>query len=67
MTIKDKLLIYINRKYCELEASKSQLNHNRRYYPMDSLDYYESMRTDIEIQCFKSFVDDITAIVLNCK
>ena len=67
MTIKDKLTIYIYRKSCELEERKKELSYHRRYEPCDSLDLYEIMRQDIEIECFNQIVNDLYKIILNCK
>lgn len=67
MTVKDKLMIYVYRKSCELEERKKQNTYNRRYQPCDSLELYELMREDIEIECFNQLLNDIYQIVLNCK
>lgn len=67
MTVKDKMIVYIYRKGAQLENAKKEIDMHRRYYPMDSLDLYEAMRQDIEIQCWEQFVNDIYNIVINCK
>lgn len=67
MTIKDKLMIYIYKKSCFYEQQKKDLDYKRRYFPMDSLDIYETMRQDIEIECFENFLLELYQIVLNCK
>lgn len=67
MTLKDKLMIYISRKYSELEADKANLNSIRFRGSFDSLDIYELMRSDIRIQCWSEFIDELFSIVLNIK
>lgn len=67
MTLRDKLMIYIYRKSCIYEQQKKDLDYMRRYAPMDSLDMYEAMRQDIEIECFSHMLDELMQIVLNCK
>ena len=67
MTVKDKLMIYVYRKGCELEERKKEISYHRKYQPCDSLDLYEIMRQNIEIECFNEILDDIYRIVLNCK
>lgn len=67
MTVKDKLMIYVYRKSCELEESKKELDYQRKFRPCDSLDLYEIMRQDIEIECYNQIVNDLYSIVLNCK
>ena len=49
------------------EQQKKDLDYMRRYGPMDSLDMYEAMRQDIEIECFNHMLDELMQIVLNCK
>lgn len=34
---------------------------------MDSLDMYETMRQDIEIECYENLLSELYQIVLNCK
>ena len=67
MTVKDKLMIYVYRKGCELEESKKELNYHRKFCPCDSLDLYEIMRQDIELEVWNSLLNDLYQIVLNCK
>lgn len=67
LTIKDKILIYIYRKNCFLEQQKKDFDYQRRHMPLDSLELYEAMRQDIEIQCWNEFVDELYRIVLNCR
>lgn len=64
MTFKDKILVYLYNKSCELESEKKDMDYNRRYRPMDSLDMYEIMRSDIRIQSWNEFVDELMKIVL---
>lgn len=52
-------MIYIYRKGCELEESKKELDWQRKFRPCDSLDLYEIMRQDIEIECYNQIVQDI--------
>ena len=67
MTIKDKLMIYIYRKSCMYEQQKKDLLYRRQHHPMDSLDMYEIMRQDIEIECFEQLLQELHQVVLNCK
>lgn len=67
MTIKDKLMIYIYRKSCLYEEQKKDLLYRRQHYPIDSLDMYEIMRQDIEIECYENLLVELYQIVLNCK
>lgn len=65
MTSKDKVIIYLYNKSCQLEVEKKEMDYNRRYRPMDSLDMYEIMRSDIRIQCWNEFVDELMRVVLS--
>lgn len=67
MSIKDKLMIYIYRKSCFYEEQKKDLLYRRQHYPIDSLDMYEIMRQDIEIECYENLLVELYQIVLNCK
>lgn len=67
MTIKDKLMIWLYRKSCYYEEQKKDLDYNRRFRPMDSLDMYETMRHDIEIECYNNLIDELLQIILNSK
>lgn len=67
MTIKDKLMIYIYRKSCLYEEQKKDLLYRRQHYPIDSLDMYEIMRQDIEIECYENLLVELYQLVLNCK
>lgn len=67
MNIKDKIMIYIYRKMTELEQDKENLRYQVRTQPMDSLDMYEIMRSDIRLQTWDEFMKELFNIVLNCK
>ncbi len=67
MSIKDKLIIYVYNKKTELEQEKQQLNYQIRYQPMDSLELYENMRSQVYIEAFNNFLTDIFNIIINCK
>lgn len=67
MTLKDKLMIFIYRKMTKLENEKEQLRHQIRYQPLDSLDLYELMREDVRLSAWKEFIDELFAVILNCK
>ena len=64
MTFKDKIFLYLYNKSVVLENEKKDIDYNRRYRPMDSLDMYECMRSDIRIQCWNEFVDQLMNIVI---
>lgn len=67
MSIKDKLMMYIYKKSCIYEQQKKDMDYRRKYYPMDSLDMYETMRQDIEIECYENLLSELYQLVLNCK
>lgn len=67
MSIKDKLMMYIYKKSCIYEQKKKDMDYRRKYYPMDSLDMYETMRQDIEIECYENLLSELYQLVLNCK
>lgn len=67
MTVRDKLIIYIYRKMNDLENEKETVRHQVRFQPMDSLDMYEVMRSDIRINTWNEFMHELFEIVLNCK
>lgn len=67
MTIKDKIIIYIYNKSNDIEMQTEQLNHQLRYYPMDSLEMYEIMRQKVYVTAWKEFLDELFKIVINCK
>ena len=67
MNVKDKLMIYIYRKMTELEKEKDDIRRQLRFQPMDSLDMYELMRSDIRINAWNEFIEELFNIVLNCK
>ncbi len=67
MTIKDKIMIYIYHKLNDLESEKNEINRSLRFQPMDSLDMYELMRSEIRISAWNEFVNDIYKIIINCK
>ena len=67
MTVKDKLMIYIYRKMTDLENEKEAIRRQVRFQPMDSLDMYEVMLTDIRVNAWNEFMHELFEIVLNCK
>ena len=67
MNFKDKLMIYIYNKNNVLELESEALHNQVRFQPMDSLDHYEVMRDKIRISAWKEFLDDLYAILINCK
>ena len=67
MTLRDKLMIYIYNKNDVLELESESLHNQVRFQPMDSLDHYEVMRDKIRISAWKEFLDDLYAILINCK
>ena len=60
-------MIYIYRKTNELEEDRNQLRSQIRYHPVDSLDLYEIMRDDVRISAWKEFIDELFAVIINCK
>lgn len=67
MTIRDKLLVYIMRKYNELEQDKDIIRTQIKVSPMDSLDHYEVFRSKVRNEVWQEFVDELYKIILNCK
>ena len=67
MTIKDKLMMYVYRKTNEIENEKEELRRHLRYHPVNSLDMYEILRDEIRANAWKEFIDEIFAIIINCK
>lgn len=67
MSLKDKLMVYIYRKMTQLDNEKEVLRHQLRYQPLDSLDLYELMREDVRLSAWKEFVDELFAVIMNCK
>lgn len=66
MTLKDKMILYVYHKGNELENEKETLNSQRRYQIMDTLDMYENMRSEIRINAFNEFVQDLFKIIMYC-
>lgn len=66
MTLKDKMILYVYHKGNELENEKETLNSQRRYQVMDTLDMYENMRSEIRINAFNEFVQDLFKIIMYC-
>lgn len=67
MSLKENLMIYIYNKMTEMEMDKENLLAMRFKGSFDSLDIYEIMRSDIRIQCWNEFLDDIYKIVFSFK
>ena len=51
----------------QLENEREQLRFQLRYQPLDSLDLYELMREDVRLSAWKEFVEELFAIIMNCK
>ena len=66
MTLKDKLLIYVNRKLNETEFLKQNCEMNFKN-SKDSLEMYEKLREEIKIECLEEIINDIFKIVFFCK
>lgn len=67
MTIKDKMLVYIYRKTCEIEQEEKELKMSLRLSALDNLDHYEILLHRIRLQSWNEFIDDLYKIVINCK
>lgn len=67
MTVKDKLMIYIYKKNCELEQEEESIRLQCRFMPLDSLEHFELMNSKMRISAWKEFLNDLYRIVLNCK
>lgn len=67
MTIKDKMLVYIYRKTCEIEQEEKDLKLTLRLSALDNLDHYEILLHRIRLQSWNEFIDDLYKIVINCK
>lgn len=67
MTIKDKMLVYIYRKTCEIEQEEKDLKMSLRLSALDNLDHYEILLHRIRLQSWNEFIDDLYKIVINCK
>lgn len=67
MTIKDKMLVYIYRKTCEIEQEERDLKMTLRLSALDNLDHYEILLHRIRLQSWNEFIDDLYKIVINCK
>ncbi len=66
MGIKDKLMIYIYRKKCQLEEEDKTLKRSLQLSALDNPDHYEILLQRIRIQAWNEFVEDLYRIVLNC-
>ncbi|MBQ8267829.1 MAG: hypothetical protein IJZ21_05540 [Clostridia bacterium] len=64
MNIKDKVIVYLYNKSSQFESEKRQIDEIRRYKPLDSLDYYEILRSEIKIECWNEFIDDLMRIII---
>lgn len=64
MNIKDKIIVYLYNKSTRFESEKRQIDEIRRYKPLDSLDYYEILRSEIRIECWNEFIDDLMRIII---
>lgn len=59
--------MYIYRKKCYAESLQKENDYNMRHSRFNSLDMYEYMRTDIEIQMIDEITTEIFNVVINCK
>lgn len=66
MGIKDKLMIYIYRKKCQLEDEDKTLKRSLQLSALDNLDHYEILLQRVRAQAWNEFVEDLYRIVLNC-
>ena len=64
MNIKDKIIIYLYNKSSQFEVEKRQIDEIRRYKPLDSLDYYEILRSEIKIEYWNEFIDDLMRLII---
>lgn len=64
MNIKDKIIVYLYNKSTRFESEKRQIDEIRRYKPLDSLDYYEILRSEVRIECWNEFIDDLMRIII---
>lgn len=67
MSLRDNLIIWLQRKSNQLELEKDNLKYQRRYEIMDSLDLYEMMRAEIRIDAWNEFITDLLNIILHCN
>lgn len=67
MTVKDKMMVYIYKKSCQLESEEENIRLQTRLLPLDSLEHFELMNAKMRISAWKEFINDIYKIVLNCK
>ena len=65
MSLRDRLICYVYNKSNRLDSEKETILQQRRYQAMDSLDMYENMRSDIRIEAWNEFVQDLLRIILN--
>ena len=64
MNIKDKIIIYLYNKSSQFKVEKRQIDEIRRYKPLDSLDYYEILRSEIKIEYWNEFIDDLMRLII---
>ena len=48
----------------KMELEKQEINEIRRYRPMDSIDYYEILRSDIKIECWNEFINEMMSLII---
>lgn len=64
MDIKSKIVVYLYNKANKMEIEKQEINEIRRYRPLDSIDYYEILRSDIKIECWNEFINDLMRLII---
>lgn len=64
MDIKSKIIVYLYNKANKMEIEKQEINEIRRYRPLDSIDYYEILRSDIKIECWNEFINELMRLII---
>ena len=64
MDLKDKIIVYLHNKANKMELEKQEINEIRRYRPLDSIDYYEILRSDIKIECWNEFINELMSLII---
>ena len=64
MDLKDKIIVYLHNKANKMELEKQEINEIRRYRPLDSIDYYEILRSDIKIECWNEFIKELMSLII---
>lgn len=64
MKLKDKLWCYVLHKTNQFERERDEIRYTLRYRPLDSLDMYEQMRHEIQIECWNEYIRDLMDILI---